>query len=440
VWERHAAETAGFLLVGDGTDIVSAAFDWDDLAAGTGADMVHDHSAAGEGGEVPLASLGSYAQGSIVRGGGANWEAYSVKTAGAVLIGDGTDIVSDTSPTIAGLVTGQVGFIATGYTLAGAPAAADYMVFGMDSPDGRIFAYDPVNSAYLSLLSDVDIYRLRYTSADTNVIHYLLRLEVFTSGTAAAGLGTGIEFQMEDAGGDSSVLGAIQAIETDATAGAEHGALAILTADIGDDGLVERWRWDHDGAIAVAGPSMTVPDDWWVGIGAALERIVFDAAGDITVMGANFGIGTGTAPGQLLTLEQNAASPYMQFHRNQNVGANVAAGGFIFSILGTDVAYILAKTQTTADNDAYIAFHTATGGVLSEQVRIDKDGNVGMNGVTVPSTALDIGAGAFELDEMTAPGGGAANTCRIYAVDNGGRTELLAVFASGAAQRLAIEP
>ncbi len=117
-WEAHAAETNHFILVGDGVDITSKAFDWDDMAAGAGADMVHDHSAAGEGGtldwdtvwadavhdhsaageggqldwdtawadavhdhsvageggEIPLASLGGYTQGDLIYGGGADWQ------------------------------------------------------------------------------------------------------------------------------------------------------------------------------------------------------------------------------------------------------------------------------------------------------------------------------------------------------------------------------
>lgn len=49
--------------------------------------------------------------------------------------------------------------------------------------------------------------------------------------------------------------------------------------------------------------------------------------------------------------------------------------------------------------------------------------------------------GYSELTEMTAPGAGAANTARIYAVDNGaGKTQLMVVFASGSAQQIAIEP
>jgi len=49
--------------------------------------------------------------------------------------------------------------------------------------------------------------------------------------------------------------------------------------------------------------------------------------------------------------------------------------------------------------------------------------------------------GFVETYEMTAPAAPAANGVRIYAVDNGaGKTQLMALFASGAAQQLAVEP
>lgn len=49
--------------------------------------------------------------------------------------------------------------------------------------------------------------------------------------------------------------------------------------------------------------------------------------------------------------------------------------------------------------------------------------------------------GYLELVEQTAPTAPAANGVRIYAVDNGaGKTQLMAIFASGVAQQLAIEP
>lgn len=47
----------------------------------------------------------------------------------------------------------------------------------------------------------------------------------------------------------------------------------------------------------------------------------------------------------------------------------------------------------------------------------------------------------MQLVEMTAPAAGAANSVRIYAVDNGaGKTQLMALFSSGAAQQIAIQP
>jgi len=63
-----------------------------------------------------------------------------------------------------------------------------------------------------------------------------------------------------------------------------------------------------------------------------------------------------------------------------------------------------------------------------ETLSVDDSGNVGM-------------AGAIEFDEMTAPGAGAANTARLYAVDNGaGKTQLAVVFNTGAVQILATQP
>jgi len=73
--------------------------------------MAHDHSNAVEGGEVPLASLGSYARGSIPRGGAADWEAHDASTDGAALAGDGTDVVSTLTPTWKGSHTHEANII-----------------------------------------------------------------------------------------------------------------------------------------------------------------------------------------------------------------------------------------------------------------------------------------------------------------------------------------
>jgi hypothetical protein len=61
----------------------------------------------------------------------------------------------------------------------------------------------------------------------------------------------------------------------------------------------------------------------------------------------------------------------------------------------------------------------------------------GIIGVVDGST----GGASIEFTEQTAPAAPAANGVRIYAVDNGsGKTQLMALFATGAAQQIAIEP
>lgn len=78
----------------------------------------------------------------------------------------------------------------------------------------------------------------------------------------------------------------------------------------------------------------------------------------------------------------------------------------------------------------------ATGGTID--LRISKTAATILRlGGNADSTA----GGAMEFLEMTAPAAPAANQVRIYAQDNGsGKTRLMALFATGAAQQLAIEP
>jgi hypothetical protein len=62
-------------------------------------------------------------------------------------------------------------------------------------------------------------------------------------------------------------------------------------------------------------------------------------------------------------------------------------------------------------------------------------------GGVVVVTDASTGGGSLEFREQTAPAAPAANGVRIYAEDNGsGKTRLMALFATGAAQQIAIEP
>jgi hypothetical protein len=79
---------------------------------------------------------------------------------------------------------------------------------------------------------------------------------------------------------------------------------------------------------------------------------------------------------------------------------------------------------------------SATGHLIAY---VDNTYDIGTNSNFRPRN-LFLGS-YMQMSEMTAPAAPAADGVRIYAVDNGsGKTRLMALFATGAAQQIAIEP
>lgn len=141
--------------------------------------------------------------------------------------------------------------------------------------------------------------------------------------------------------------------------------------------------------------------------------------------------------------------------------------------LGAAAGGIGGSTGAT-DNAILRADGTGGATVQSSAVTIDDSGNLAASNAVVAAFRLDCdfvapgggvrsyqtgdsiqfpaagviqlqasgGSGcSFEVEEMTAPSSPAANHARIYAEDNGaGKTRLMALFGSGAAQQIAIEP
>jgi len=93
--------------------------------------------------------------------------------------------------------------------------------------------------------------------------------------------------------------------------------------------------------------------------------------------------------------------------------------------LETDITY----------NRSYLGFGTTVGTALAS-LRSDVSGVLRLaEGISTSNGA------AHELIEMTAPSAPSADRVRIYAEDNGsGKTRLMALFATGVAQQIAIEP
>jgi hypothetical protein len=83
----------------------------------------------------------------------------------------------------------------------------------------------------------------------------------------------------------------------------------------------------------------------------------------------------------------------------------------------------------------YDGTNLASGGSTDTRLYRDAAGVLGVRG-----TSTSVGA-ALSFIEQTAPASPAANIVRIYAEDNGsGKTRLMALFATGVAQQIAIEP
>ena len=113
------------------------------------------------------------------------------------------------------------------------------------------------------------------------------------------------------------------------------------------------------------------------------------------------------------------------------------------------VQSVIAGTSNTAGVNWTLAGSLGTGTGAGGSI-IFKTAPAGSSGssqnalaavLTLDSTKQADFSGHMQMTEITAPSAGAANTVRLYAQDNGaGKTQLMALFASGAAQQVAIEP
>ena len=114
--------------------------------------------------------------------------------------------------------------------------------------------------------------------------------------------------------------------------------------------------------------------------------------------------------------------------RRFNMGPPGAAG---FSVSG-------ATGGATIYNTGFLGWTSSgssDGATVDARLYRDAAGVIGVRG-----TSTTVGA-ALSFIEQTAPASPAANIVRIYAEDNGsGKTRLMALFATGAAQQIAIEP
>jgi hypothetical protein len=122
----------------------------------------------------------------------------------------------------------------------------------------------------------------------------------------------------------------------------------------------------------------------------------------------------------------------------------------------TSVMTVRKDGRFWLSNDADAGFYRNAAGQIQSTAALNSSHYMWLNNNTDPTiyfgassdasisrTAAGILAlsGVFEFTERTAPSAPASNKVRLYAEDNGaGKTRLMALFNSGAAQQVAIEP
>ena len=242
--------------------------------------------------------------------------------------------------------------------------------------------------------------------ADTKLATIATALKVSNSATTAASANTAGAIVARDASGNFTA-GTITAALTGAASSnvlkAGDTMTGPLITPLGSDG-VPSLTFTGDANTGIYSPGA---DQLAVSTGGT-GRLFVDASG-------NVGIGT-SSPSYKLTVRSDSAStvfsqPYDNYGlvvRNDNATNNTYSSlGFIATStasLDVSVAAIaaLCTDHTSGSVDGELGFFTTGGNIISERLRIDSSGRVGV-GTTTPTTLLDVNADTVRVRTARTP-------------------------------------
>ena len=161
--------------------------------------------------------------------------------------------------------------------------------------------------------------------------------------------------------------------------GAMTGAITTNSTfdgrDVAADGVLAT------NALPKTGGAMTgnivMADDTSIGISDSAERIEFDGAGDISVLGANLGVGT-SSPTNILHIDGAAGNTFEQF--TNNTTGHASGDGAVIGLSQDDSMLRIENRE-----NGHIRFNTNN----TERMRITNAGKLGI-GTSAPYTALHI--------------------------------------------------
>ena len=205
-----------------------------------------------------------------------------------------------------------------------------------------------------------------------------------------------------------------------ATLGATWTGLVGTTIKVNDSLMFDGTNWHSGPAVADLASFVSKAGDTMTGKLVVPEVAVSGGKIDGTAIGS-----TTPAAGAFTTVNATGSGTFGTTAVNSfvSIKSTVASGG-------AGSSEVLFGNATTATS-GYLSYSHATTSLLI--------GAAAATRATLSATGLAV-AGVIEGAEQIAPAAPPANGYRIYAEDNGtGKTRLMAKFATGVAQQLAIE-
>jgi hypothetical protein len=255
-----------------------------------------------------------------------------------------------------------------------AGADVDFRVEG-DTNANLLFVDASADAVGIGTDTPAVLAHLQSTTATTNAVTQVLRLDSQSSGTPANGIGVGMQFSAETAAGNAEIGATIEAITTDVTSTSENFDLSFKTMAAG---------------------------------AAAAERVRIKSTGDFQFNSGYGSVATAYACRAWVnfngTLAANLTGTYTRTSPSTTVTVTATAHGLIVgnsvsldftSGTGVDGEYTVV---TVADANTFtvttVASTTTSGNVTLERNAIRASGNV--------SSVADNGTGLYTLNFTTA--------------------------------------
>lgn len=281
-----------------------------------------------------------------------------------------------------------------------------------------------------------------------------------TAGTGAESTTTGGAITLTAGVGQAAAGGAVTIASGACGSGTSAGGAVSITSGIGGSagsGVVTVASGDGSASAATSGA-------------VTLKSGDAGSAGAVTIGVVTVKAGSGLSSGGTFSSNGGATNIQSGDGGTNGVGSNQPGSGGALSVAAGRGGHLSASGAAKAGTGGALSVSAGAGGnnTAGSSTRNGGDGGAltlssGAAGTgatangTVGAIIIKIGAtevARFDTDsalklaaifqqftEMTAPASPATNDVRVYAQDNGaGKTQLMALFATGAAQQIAIEP